>query len=543
MQLHFHLYAVFSLLSALLSLLALIVAWRRFATGSTSLSLLLASVLVWSALYSTRWMDISPDQKVLWFNVMFMGVTALPTLFLIFSLEFTGNTGWLTTRRLWLLSIHPLASLFLVWTNPYHHIYYLSIQAHSRTGLVLIRGPWYFANAAYSYLIVAAALVVLGVSLRRAGPMYRQQYGLLMLGSLIPWLGSLYSEFHFHALNGLDLAPLVFGISGMMCAFVTLRVHFGGLVPVARSYVIENLHDGIAVLDLQNRIVDLNPAMGSFLKHKFSSYMGRHASEIFKAWMEDPELLWKKTETRLELKLPGDPSRYLDLCVTPLYDGNNCLNGRLMVFRDSTERRQVENRLRHVNDRLQLQLIEIGTLQSKLREQAIRDPLTDLFNRRYLEETLDRELARAGREGYSICLVMIDLDHFKRVNDTHGHEAGDLVLKGVAGILSRESRRGDFACRYGGEEFVVVMPNLTIEPAYERAETLRNALNSMSVPYGCYKLSVTISMGIACYPVHGQTRHAVLRAADRAMYAAKQAGRDHILLYDQLKLLEDVPGD
>jgi diguanylate cyclase (GGDEF)-like protein/PAS domain S-box-containing protein len=487
-------------------------------------------------------MDISLDKKVLWFNVMFMGVTSLPTLFLIFILEFTGNMGWLNMRRLWLLSIHPLASLLLVWTNPYHHIYYLSIQMPSQAGFELVRGPWYFANAAYSYMIIAAALAVLGVSLRRAGPMYRQQYSLILLGSLLPWLGSIY-EAYFGALNGLDLAPLVFGISGILCVFATLRIHFSGLAPVARSYVLENLQDGILVLDRQNRIMDINPAMAKFLENKLSSYMGMPAPEIFETWLDDVDQLWEETETRLELKLPSDPSRYLDLRVTPLYDRNHRLNGRLMVFRDSTERNQVEKRLRYVNDRLQSQLIEIGVLQRKLREQAIRDPLTNLFNRRYLEETLDRELARAGREAYSICLIMIDLDHFKRVNDSHGHEAGDLVLKGVAGVLSRESRRGDFACRYGGEEFVVVMPNLAMEHAYERAQTLRNALNAMSVPFGYCKLRVTISMGIACYPLNGDTREAVLRAADQAMYAAKKAGRDHILSYDQLKLSEDALGD
>jgi diguanylate cyclase (GGDEF)-like protein len=214
-----------------------------------------------------------------------------------------------------------------------------------------------------------------------------------------------------------------------------------------------------------------------------------------------------------------------------------------MIFRDITERKQVEKRLRYVNDRQQSQLIEIGLLQSKLREQAIRDPLTNLFNRRYLEETLDHEMARASREGYSICIMMIDLDHFKKVNDTYGHEAGDKVLKAIASTLAVETRRGDFACRYGGEEFVIVMPNMDSQPAYERAENLRNTLNSLYIPYGIYSLTITISMGIASFPANGLTREAILRAADKAMYAAKEAGRDHILSYDQLQVSEEALDD
>ena len=534
-----HPYAILSILSALISLLAVIAAWKRSAAGSLSLSLLLSSMFLWSALNSVQWIDIPLEQKNQWLNVMYIAVMALPTLFLVFVLEFTGNTGWLTARRLWLLSFHPVVSLLLAWTNPYHHIFYLSVRPVQEMGLAIlqfVRGPWYFANVGYSYLIISAALILLGRGLARSGPMFRQQYGLILLGSLIPCASSLYSEYHFSELHGLYLAPITFGLSGIIFVVAIVRTRFLDLVPVARSYVIENMGDGILVLDTQNRIVDINPAMQTFLEGKLSFYAGKNAADIFQTWTEDAESLWEEMDTRVELKLPQNPSRYLDLHVTPLFDRNHLLNGRLMVFHDITERKQVEKRLRYVNDRLQSQLIEIGLLQSKLREQAIRDPLTNLFNRRYLEETLDRELARASREAYSICLLMIDLDHFKRINDSYGHEAGDCVLKTYAETLSRECRRGDFACRYGGEEFVVVMPNISRETAYERAEALRQTLNALSIPYEGHSLSITISMGIACYPGNGLTRDAVLRAADQAMYAAKEAGRDHIRSYDQLQI-------
>jgi diguanylate cyclase (GGDEF)-like protein/PAS domain S-box-containing protein len=508
--------------------------------------LVMTAMIIWSGLYAARWMDISLQAKSLSSNLMVLGIMALPTLFLIFVLEFTGNGAWLTARRLGLLSVHPLVSLLLAWTNRYHHLYYLSVTTvHYSDFLIMdfIRGPWYFANVTYSYVMIATALILLGMGLGRSGPMYRQQYCLILLGAILPSASSIYSEYHFSELGGLDLAPLTFGFSGLIFVFAIRSVPFLDLIPVARSYVIENMRDGIVVLDTQNRIVDLNPAMKNFLEGRLSTYMGKNAFEIFGTWRADIDSFWEELETRAELKLPKDPGRYLDLRMTPLYDGNRFLNGRLIVFRDITERKQVEKRLRYVNDRLQSQLIEIGTLQSKLREQAIRDPLTNLFNRRYLEETLDRELARAARETYPLCIIMIDLDHFKKVNDSYGHEAGDHVLRALANALSEQSRRGDFACRYGGEEFVIVMPNISMATAYERAESLRNTLNSLRIPYEYYNLSVTISMGIACYPINGQSRDALLRAADQAMYAAKEAGRDNILSYDQLDVSENMLGD
>jgi diguanylate cyclase (GGDEF)-like protein/PAS domain S-box-containing protein len=546
MSIHFHPFAIFSILSALITLISSITAWRRSAPGSFALSLLLLSMAIWSGCYATRWLDISVEAKIFWFKVMFVGVASVPILFFVFALGFTRTESWLTPRNLLLLSIQPVISLLLQWTNEYHHLFYRSLSIVQENGSMvweITRGPWYLVNVVYSYAVIGTGIYLMSQGALRSGPLYRYQYRLILIASLLPWAGNIFKELNFKPYSNLDIAPLIFGLSGTIFVFAVLRTHFMDLIPIARSYLIENMGDGILVLDAQDRIVDINPAMENFIAGKASSYVGKNAFDVFQAWMEKTDLFQNTAETRVELKVSKDPSRYLDLRVTPLYDSGQLLNGRLMVFRDITDRKQVEKRLRYANDKLQGQLIEIGLLQSKLREQAIRDPLTNLFNRRYLEETLDRELSRAARESYPVCVIMIDLDHFKRINDTYGHEAGDLVLKAIADSLSEQSRRGDFACRFGGEEFVITMPNITMDTAYERAQTLRQSLTLLSVPYEYYNLSVTISMGIACYPENGQTREAILRAADQAMYAAKDAGRDHILSYNQLSLSEDALED
>lgn len=538
-----HPYAVFSLLSSAISLASAMIAWRRSAVGSRELGLLLLSMAVWSGFYAVRWLDVSLQIKELGFHLMYLGISVLPTLYLVFVLVFIHQEKWLTRRNLLLLCIQPIASILLEWTDSYHRLFFVSATWIEREGIMMtemVRGPAYYGNMVYSYAAIGFAFLLLSQVSLRSSPLYLNQYRLIIIGSILPWLGSFYSELNFSAWNGLDLAPFLFGVSGIIFVFALMRTHFMDLVPVARTHLIENMSDGIVVVDAQNRIVDINPAMKHFIEGDPSFILGQDIFVVFPAWMERVDLFFDKGETRTELTALNDPSRYLDLRVTPLYDRDRRLNGRLLVFRDVTERKQIEKRLRSINDQLQTQLIEIGILQSKLREQAIRDPLTNLFNRRYLEETLDRELSRAARENYPVCIIMIDLDHFKQINDTYGHEAGDLVLKTIAQKLSEQSRRGDFACRYGGEEFVVVMPNVSLTTAYQRAMHFRQLLTSLSVPYDYDELRVTLSMGIACYPQNGATRDVLLRAADQAMYAAKEAGRDHILAYDQLNLSEGV---
>ena len=168
-------------------------------------------------------------------------------------------------------------------------------------------------------------------------------------------------------------------------------------------------------------------------------------------------------------------------------------------------------------------------LSESLRVQAVRDPLTGLYNRRYMEQALEREILRAARSRRTVGVIMLDLDHFKMFNDTHGHEAGDVLLRAVGEYLVRHVRAEDIACRYGGEEFVVILPEAAPEMARGRAEELWKGLQGLHVNYrGELLRGATVSIGVASYPGHGKTTADLLRAADTAMYEAKRRGRDRV---------------
>ncbi|MCL2345928.1 MAG: diguanylate cyclase [Desulfobulbus sp.] len=220
-----------------------------------------------------------------------------------------------------------------------------------------------------------------------------------------------------------------------------------------------------------------------------------------------------------------------EVVVSNLFDAEGVPRQMLGISRDIRERKEAEQALQERNRQLQWRLDEITRLQAALREQAVRDSLTGLYNRRYLDGILEREVSRARREGSPLSLVMLDIDHFKPVNDTYGHPAGDEVLRLLAATLQADIRTEDTACRYGGEEFLILLPNMPLAAAVERAEGWRRAVAALTVDYGGLAIHFTISLGVAAYPEHGQTPGDLIRCADQALYRAKAAGRNRTLVY------------
>ncbi len=170
-------------------------------------------------------------------------------------------------------------------------------------------------------------------------------------------------------------------------------------------------------------------------------------------------------------------------------------------------------------------------VRQALRQQAVRDPLTTLFNRRYLEESLERELRRAVRNRRPLGIIMLDLDHFKSFNDKFGHQAGDAVLSALGDFLQKQVRAEDIACRYGGEEFLLVLPEAPLKVTVERAERLRQEVKKINVHYGAQLVGgVSLSLGVAAFPEHGSSTASLLRTADLALYRAKDEGRDRVVV-------------
>jgi diguanylate cyclase (GGDEF)-like protein len=187
--------------------------------------------------------------------------------------------------------------------------------------------------------------------------------------------------------------------------------------------------------------------------------------------------------------------------------------------------------MRRVTEQISLALANLN-LQRALKEQSIKDPLTKLYNRRYLEETLEREISRAQRNHQSLTLLLMDIDHFKKVNDTYGHDAGDAVLVAFAKLLVTKSRKEDVACRWGGEEFILLLSNANAELARARAQEVCDAARNLKFIFQGKTIPITVSIGAAVSPEHGEITQDLIHNADLSLYKAKQSGRDRVVVFE-----------
>ena len=303
-----------------------------------------------------------------------------------------------------------------------------------------------------------------------------------------------------------------------------------------RARAFDYLYDAVVVTDLQGIVTDWNIGAEKLYGYTRNEIIGKPVSILHAP--EDVERITAEVFAAIERqgywtgeikKVAKDQSiGWIESSVIPIFDEQNQSIGALGINRDITQRREIQQELLVANENLKSQLQEIEILQEKLREQATLDPLTGLYNRRYLIDMMQREMARAKREDIPISVAIMDLDHFKDINDTFGHKGGDAVLEAMAKLFLSHVRASDIVCRYGGEEFVFLMPGASIDIAAERMEDLRKLIEEKSIIHNDKAIPVTASIGVASYPIHGDNDEALLLEADNMLYNSKRNGRNQV---------------
>jgi diguanylate cyclase (GGDEF)-like protein/PAS domain S-box-containing protein len=491
-------------------LVAVIIAYvRRAATGALALTVLLLALAWWDITYAVFWAGTPGPTKYFWLDVTYLGAVTVPAALFIFSLRLTNLQDLLKRPFIIFIYLEPIFVLASLFTDPYHGLFFAGKRVEN-SAVILDAGPVFWFNVVYSYALTLLATIFIVRAFLRSSGIYRKQLGVVLLGISFTWLNSIIFVLGLNPLPGADNTPFSFTITALAFAFAIGRYQLFDLIPVARDNLIEKMSDGLLVIDTHNRIVDMNPAAQNMLDID-KNIFGKPVEEVVRRWYQYEKESFNFTQAQTEIALGGKQKKHVDMQVTPITDGKGKSLGRLIVLHDITKLKLIQNELYIL---------------------ANNDSLTGASNRGYFMELANREIMRAIRYKRKLSLVLIDMDAFKKVNDTYGHASGDQALITLKKICTKGTRKMDIFARLGGEEFAILLPETSQETAAELAERLRIILASTNIQSDSAEFKVTASVGVTEFGIQKEdTLEGMLHRADKALYKAKADGRNRVVTW------------
>lgn len=517
-------YTIALLASGLISIALAGYGWKhRAIKGALSFTCLMLAAALYSIAYGAELASVTVEQMLLWIRLEYFGMVFLCPLWLVMVLNFVGKRTWLRGWIKLVLFIIPITTVVLVATNEWHHLHFAAASVDASGPFPLlhtVKGPWYWVNNGYFALCLAASTVLLLERYHHAAAVYRKSILVMLTAAAITWFSSL---IYLAGLSpyGIDLTPFGTIISAPLLIVGLIRFRVLELIPVARELVFDHMGDGVIVLNAQRRIVDANAVASSLLAISASEMIGQEIHSLKDLASSITEVGFDAISSTGLFALPGlrsersdgSQERRLEVRQTTIRDLDGELAGSMLFLRDVTARVLAEEPLRQSHG----QLVHMAT----------HDPLTGLANRTLFHERLTEAMAEAQSTGSGIAVLMLDLDGFKKVNDTLGHSAGDEVLKLVAKRLAATARTGDTISRFAGDEFLILIVGITsLDAVRSVADRLLRTINAPMKVDG-HLLRISGSIGLALYPEQELVPEDLIRQADRAMYAAKRS-RDRV---------------
>ena len=669
-------------IAGILSLLsAAAVMERKSNPGHRQFALLMLSLSIWSFSSIFEAGALSVAGKLTWSKFQYLGAVTISPLWFLFTAEYTNQKKFLKNFPRYLIWLIPSITLILAFTSEYHRLLWeeISIPDNSVNHVAIYdHGVWFPVHIGFSYLVLIIGTYWLIRSLLNSPRKKQGQVMVIFFSMAISWASNIIYVLGLSPVEGLDITTLAFTFSALVLVWMIFGNRLFDLIPIARNTLVDNMPDGVIVLDSDDRVIDINPAAIKLSGYEGPSPIGLSIWEMFKDYLDLIEPLRDKQNIHVELDLPSDPPRYLDVKIDNIPTGDKANTGQIISLRNITRRKtseikekeqrqfaeamadtasiinssldldEVLNRIlenvgkvvphdtanialvddqnvarfvklkgyekftsreqvlsveRHVDDlpnlkkmaesgkpisladtstdpewvndlpgsgwirsfigapimrkekllgfinldaatpnffetkylsRLQALAdqaaiaIENAQLFEEMEKLAITDSLTGLYNRRYFFAYAENEIERSKRYNKHLSIIMMDIDHFKKINDSFGHQIGDQVLKEIADICLAILRKVDVMCRYGGEEFVVLLPETEVADAAHAAERMCTAISSLRLKTEKGDVSVSVSIGVAEMEKSRSSFEKLLAAADTALYSAKETGRNRV---------------
>lgn len=516
-------YQIFLFLALPAMVLALAIAvytlQRRFARGALHLSFLMFATLGWLIFNTLELVTSSDEQTLFWAKQTYLLIVSMPVLWFSFAIIYTIDENRLPLLRQILLWIIPASTYIFVLLNDHLHLIWIRYSfIQIDPGLTTMRveqyGLWFWVQVVYAYTLVFIGAVLLAFAYFRSFRLYRAQSMWLIIGAITPLAVNIVYIFHLIPDLKKDFSPIAFAFAGAALAYNMFRYRLFDIMPIAHSILINNMREGVIALDTKNRIVDINPVAIQFFNTDIKEMIGQYAEDCLVENNELLKIIRSPVQfTELTIKDENE-SRHFEARLTPLMTQNDKLIGRLIMLHEITE---------------------VHNLLEEVKQTAARDPLTEIGNRRHIMIQAQQEITRSARYGHPLSFLIVDIDHFKKINDTHGHIVGDQILQLFARYLQESLRSIDTIGRYGGDEFIALLPETLVEAADELAKRLCNNVRKKVFLTTAGEIRLTISIGVRGLPKVDKTVdfYTLLDQADQALYKAKTQGRDQVIVWDR----------
>jgi len=459
-------------------------------------------------------MSTTIEEIKFWTTVLYAGMPLSATMGLLFIMKYLGIN--LSRKSSWLLLGIPIMTFLLVATNDFHHLHYRVLEIDPELGAPYVHqemGFWYIVHGLYTFSSLFVAFLLVMFRWKETTATYRPQLLSLLFGQLIPMITSF-----LYLLGvtppGIDPVPMVMWMTSLFYLWSISTSRMFTLMPIAKDIIFNSINDGAMVLDEDNRLIEFNKSSQQMFPGLSLTALGKPFLEVWQSLLHDsPPFSLEHGLSQQEFQVPtkaGTISTY-QVRISKVQHASKS-EGLLLIFTDFTE---------------------LKRLQVKLEHYAYYDELTGIYNRRAFFQQCEDMLTSSNQHRSPFSIILMDIDYFKKVNDTYGHGVGDEILKHVANIITNELSNGELFARYGGEEFVLALKGYTEMEAEGLAERLRLIINesSLQIAEGD-RLSVTLSLGVAGVESgKDETLHHILHRADQALYVAKDAGRNQVRVY------------
>jgi diguanylate cyclase (GGDEF)-like protein len=479
---------------------------RRQAPAAKAVTFALLAFAIYSGGYAAQIMSVEPTVIRFWIKVQYVGIVALPPLWLLICMRYTNTSFYSKYRRLeaFLWSISAVF-LFLVFIeHPLHYADFRLVRYGELTLPVTEPGIAYVLYSIYANLFLIIGGVVLSRGLKKAAQPVRKPGWLMLIGAAALWLSYIANIIGLTP-PGLDITPFFLSISAVIWTVAIFNQRLLDLKTMGLEMLFESIQLGVILLDKENRIIEHNPAAVLILPELNAGCKGEDLSVVIAHYPDLSSFITDMHADKLALSLSrADGNNHYRCTKYPLHRKGKQLGICLVLYDDTSEE----------------------LLRQKMEMEASRDYLTGAYTRRFLSEKGASYLAAAKQNNEPFSLIMIDLDHYKAINDSQGHLTGDMILQHTVDLLQSHLPQDALLVRYGGDEFVVLLPKTDLTEACHIAEQLCSVVRRHALDVHFTSLNLTLSCGVAQLQSPNDTLATLLGQADQAVYLAKQEGGD-----------------